>query len=225
MVIIVKLEIKNLSKKFKNNIVIDNANIKMESGKIYAFIGRNGSGKSVLLKIICGFYAPTKGEVLLDGLNITDEQIFLSDTRALIEHPSFLDNLSGYENLKVLAQIQNKISDNEILKALDDVNLLEQKDKKYSTYSLGMKQKLGIAQVLMEDPKIMIFDEPFNGVEEDTVKKIRKKLYQLKNKGKIIIIATHIKDDIEKLANNIFYFDAGRVNEIKKDNLKNKIKK
>lgn len=216
-----KLEIKNLSKVFKNNIVIDNVNIKMESGKIYAFIGRNGSGKSVLLKIICGFYSPSKGKVLLDGLDITEEQLFLNDTRALIEHPSFLDNLSGYENLKVLAQIQNKIGDDEILKSLDDVNLLEQKDKKYSTYSLGMKQKLGIAQVLMEDPKIMIFDEPFNGVEEDTVKKIREKLCQLKNNGKIIIIATHIKDDIEKLADNIFYFDAGKITEMKGNKTRN----
>ena len=221
MVNVMKLEIKNLSKVFKNNIVIDNVNIKMESGKIYAFIGRNGSGKSVLLKIICGFYSPSKGKVLLDGLDITEEQLFLNDTRALIEHPSFLDNLSGYENLKVLAQIQNKIGDDEILKSLDDVNLLEQKDKKYSTYSLGMKQKLGIAQVLMEDPKIMIFDEPFNGVEEDTVKKIREKLCQLKNNGKIIIIATHIKDDIEKLADNIFYFDAGKITEMKGNKTRN----
>ena len=120
--------------------------------------------------------------------------------------------MTGYENLDLLAQIQKKIGEKEILKALDDVNLTSEKDKKYSKYSLGMKQKLGIAQVLMEDPKIMIFDEPFNCIEEKTAKKLRELLKQLVNQDKIIIIASHIKEDIEGLCDVIYKFDDGTIN-------------
>ena len=160
-----KIELKNVSKKYKDVTVLSDINVVFESGKIYGFIGRNGSGKSVLLKMICSFYTPTTGEILFDGENIIKEKKFPPSTRALIEKPNFIPDLTGYENLELLASIQNKIGKEEILKSLDDVNLIAEKDKKYSKYSLGMKQKLGIAQVIMEDPKIMILDEPFNGIE------------------------------------------------------------
>ena len=118
-----------------------------------------------MLKLLCGFYNPDQGEILYDGVNIVGDNIFPPNTRALIEKPNFIPDLTGFENLKLLASIQNTISDSEILATLEKVNLLTEKDKKFSKYSLGMKQKLGIAQVLMEDPKIMILDEPVNGVE------------------------------------------------------------
>lgn len=211
-----KIEIKNVTKKFKNNIVLNDINLTFESGHIYGLIGRNGSGKSVLLKMICAFYEPTSGEILFDGVNVIKNHDFPKDTRALIENPSFLGDLTGYENLKILADIQKKIGEKEILDSLEIVNLKEEKDKKYSEYSLGMKQKLGLAQVFMEDPKIMILDEPFNGVENKTAEKLRDYLKEEKKKDKIIIIATHIKDDIEKLADEVYEFDAGNIIKNKK---------
>lgn len=207
-----KIELKDVSKSYKNVTILHDINAIFESGKIYGFIGRNGSGKSVLLKMICSFYTPTTGEILFDGVNIIKDKKFPPSTRALIEKPNFIPDLTGYENLELLADIQKKIGKDEILKAMDDVNLSSEKDKKYSKYSLGMKQKLGIAQVIMEDPQIMILDEPFNGIEEKTAKKLRELLKELVTKDKIIIIASHIKEDIEELCDVIYRFDDGKMN-------------
>lgn len=206
-----RLEVKNVSKSFKNNQVLNNINISFESGKIYGLIGRNGSGKSVFLKTICGFYKPDSGEIFYDNVDIVKNKSFPINTRALIEKPSFLPNLTGYENLELLASIQKRIGKKEIDEVLERVNLSSEKNKKYSTYSLGTKQKLGIAQVLMENPEIMIFDEPLNGVENETANKIRTILKEEKAKGKLIIVASHIKEDIEMLADEIYEFDAGNI--------------
>ena len=204
-------KVENLSKSFKKNIVLKDVNLLMTSGKIYGLSGRNGSGKSVLLKLICGLYKPTSGKVLFDGIEYNSNDVYVPNLRALIEKPSFFPNLSGFENLKLLANIQHKIFDDEINNALKVVNLYEEKDKKYSEYSLGMKQKLGIAQVIMENPQIMILDEPFNGIENDTVKKISKYLLQEKKKDKLIIVSTHIKEDLDNLSDEIYSFDNGTV--------------
>lgn len=208
-----KVEIKNLSKSFKNNKVISDVFLTFEDGNIYGLYGRNGSGKSVFLKLLCGFYLPTTGTILFDNINYNDRLDYPSFLRALIEKPSFFPDLSGFENLQLLANIQQKITSNDIIKALDIVNLIDEKDKNYSKYSLGMKQKLGIAQAIMEDPKILILDEPFNGIEEKTVQKLIKYLISEKEKGKIIIISTHIKEDLNKLADIIYYFDEGKIYE------------
>lgn len=213
-----KIEIKNVTKKFKDITAIESANMVLEEGKIYGFVGHNGSGKSVLLKIICAFYEPTSGEVLFDGVNVIKENSYPPDTRALIEKPNFLLEITGRENLLLLAQIQNRIGEKEVDEILKVVGLEKVANKKYYQYSLGMKQKLGIAQVLMEDPKIMIFDEPFNGLDEESTKKIRSILLQEKKKGKIIVIATHIKEDVSILCDEIYKFNNGVV-------IKEKIKK
>ncbi len=207
--------VKNLSKKFKKVTILENINMKFESGKIYGIVGRNGSGKSVFLKILCSFYKPTTGEILFDNINYNSNNNFPPSVRALIENPTFFPDLTGFENLKLLSSIQNKIGDEEIIKTLDQVNLLSEKDKKYSEYSLGMKQKLGIAQVLMENPDVMIFDELFNGIEEKTVEKIRNILLELKNQNKIIIVTSHIKEDIDVLSDEVYKFDCGRVERVK----------
>ena len=207
--------VKDLSKKFKKVTILENINLKFESGKIYGIVGRNGSGKSVFLKILCSFYKPTTGEILFDNINYNSNNNFPPSVRALIENPTFFPDLTGFENLKLLSSIQNKIGDEEIIKTLDQVNLLSEKDKKYSEYSLGMKQKLGIAQVLMENPDVMIFDELFNGIEEKTVEKIRNILLELKNQNKIIIVTSHIKEDIDVLSDEVYKFDCGRVERVK----------
>lgn len=210
-----KLEIKNLSKKFKDVYVLKDINLTFESGKIYGFTGRNGSGKSVLLKIICGFYTPTSGEVLLDNYNYILNNDFPKSTRCLIEKPNFLPDLTGYENLKLLASIENKIGDKEIMDTIEKLNLKEEINKKYSKYSLGTKQKLGIAQVLMEEPKLIVLDEPLNGIENETAKEVRKILNEEKKKDKIIIVASHIKEDIDTLADVVYNIDNGIVEKIK----------
>ena len=209
-----KLEVKNVTKEFKKIPVLKNINMSFESGKIYGLIGRNGSGKTVLLKMLCGFYYPSEGEILLDGENYIEKYTFLQDCGALIENPSFISDLTGYENLEMLASIQRKIGKKEILDTIEKVNLSADKDKKYSKYSLGMKQKLGVAQAIMENPKIIILDEPFNGIENETATKLRNILLEEKKKNKIIILASHIKEDITNLADVVYEFDDGNVKKI-----------
>lgn len=208
-----KIELKSIYKSFDNIDVIKDVNITFESGKIYGLYGRNGSGKSVLMKLICGFLIPTKGEVLINGENFNAKKDFPNNLRAVIEKPGFFPDLTGYENLKLLANIQNIVGEEEILKSLEVVNLLDEKDKKYSKYSLGMKQKLAIAQAIMENPKILILDEPFNGIEEKTVKKIIEYLKEEKIKEKLIIFSTHIKEDLDSLADKIYKIDNGKIYE------------
>lgn len=208
--------IKNVSKSFDGIEVLHDVNLDLEEGKIYGFIGRNGSGKSVLFKIICGLYYPTSGSVIVDGVDIHKNDVFPNDMRVLIEKPNFLPNLTGLENLKLLASIQNKITEEDIILILDKLNLKKDMNKLYHKYSLGMKQKLAVAQVLMENPKMMIFDEPFNGIEEKTVEVIKRILLEEKKNGKIILIASHIKEDIEELADTIYFVDAGSVDNYKK---------
>lgn len=205
-----KIEVKDLTKKFQNQVVLGHISMTMESGHIYGFIGRNGSGKSVFLKILCGFYMPTVGEILFDGKNYTKKNRFYPALGALIEKPMFLPNLTGFENLELLASIKNKITKEDILDALKKVNLLDEKDKKYKKYSLGMKQKLGIAQAFMEKPDVIILDEPFNGVEEETAIALRNMLKELKKQGKLIILATHMKEDVMDLSDVIYEVQNGK---------------
>lgn len=205
------IELKNVTKEFNKIKVVNNINMKLEEGNIYGLYGRNGSGKSVLLKLICGFYIPTSGEVLFDNVNYNLTNAFPPSLGALIENPSFFSDLTGFDNLKLLAEIQKKITVEDINNTLKIVNLYDEKDKKYAKYSLGMKQKLGIAQAIMEDNKVIILDEPFNGIEEATVTKLISYLKQEVKKGKIIIISTHIKEDLAKLTDKIFYMDNGEL--------------
>ena len=187
-----KIEVKNVSKSFKNENVLNDVNLEFRSGKIYGLVGYNGSGKSVLLKMICAFYKPTTGEILINNKNYNKLEDFPNEIRAFIEKPSFLPNLTGYENLKLLA------------------NLYKEKDKQFSKYSLGMKQKLAIASVLMENPEIMIFDEPFNGIDENSKSNLFEILKNLK-KNKIIIVSSHIKEEIVSLCDIVYNFDSGKV--------------
>ena len=211
------IEIKEISKSFRGVKVLKNVSMTLESGHIYGFIGHNGSGKTVLLKLICVFFEPTTGEILFNGTNIIKNNEYPPSTRALIERPTFISELSGKENLELLAKIQKKIGEKEIENALEKVGLEKEKDKLYYKYSLGMKQKLGIAQVLMEDPQILILDEPFNGLDDESAKNIRQILLEEKKKGKLIILATHLKEDIELLCDELYKFDDGVVTKEEKE--------
>ncbi len=210
------VRINNVSKSFKNQTILNNINIEFKPNKIYGIIGRNGSGKTVLLKIICGILNADKGEVLFDNENYIKKFGVPKSTRALIENPEMINELSGFDNLKLIASIQQVIDDNKILKTLELVGLKGEENKKYKDYSLGMKQKLGIAQVLMEDSDLIILDEPFNGLDDKSANDMRDLIKKLKN-NKIIIIATHIKEDIDNLIDELYKLDSGNLKYEKKD--------
>ena len=199
-----KIEVKDVCKSFHKKQVLDNVNYTFSSGNIYGLSGINGVGKSVLLKIICGLYKPSSGFVLYDGVKINQDLVIKSNVRALIDPPYFFPELTGFENLKVLSKITNKINDDDINKVLDIVNLTCEKDKLYGDYSLGMKQKLGIAQVIMENPEVIILDEPFYGIDSESILKIEEYLKEMKKNNKIIIITSHIANSLEKLCNTIY---------------------
>lgn len=205
-----EIKIKNVSKVIDENELLSNIDLTFTKGNIYGITGRNGSGKSILFKSLCGFIKPTTGEIIVNGINLYDKNTFPANTSALIDNSSFLNDLSGFENLELLAAINNYIGKEEIYNTLKDVGLFEEKDKKFKKYSLGMKRKLGIAQALMENDDIIILDEPFNGLDESSVEKIRNILLEIK-KDKIIIIASHIKEDIAILCDCVYTLDNGKI--------------
>ena len=203
-----KIEIQNINKKFKNTMVLQDINLTFYGGKIYGLKGRNGSGKSVLLKILCGFYTPTEGSVFYNGKSLKDSLIRI---RALIEKPSFFPYLSGFENLQLLAKLEHLIDSQRILQVLKLVGLFDDKDKNFSKYSLGMKQKLGIAQAIMEPSDLLILDEPFNGIDVQSVQVLKKHIKELCDKDKIIIVTSHIEEDLDILCDEIIELENGKI--------------
>ena len=195
-----EIKLENVSKRFKNENVLKGISYSFESGKIYSIVGRNGSGKSVLLKIIAGLYLQDKGNVLFDNKNYNMINEIPDNLGIVIEQPSFINDLTGLENLKLLASIRNVATERDIVESLEIVNLKDDMNKKYSKYSLGMRQKLSIAQAIMEHQKVILLDEPFNGIDRQSVVAIKEYLKKVKNEDKLIIITTHIMDDVVDLS-------------------------
>lgn len=165
----------------------------------------------MFLKSLCGFLTPTSGTVLINQKDIYKEEMFSNNVGISFSNSNYIKDLTGFENLELIANIKKQISKEDIIDALKKVNLLKEKDKKYGKYSLGMKQKLDIAQAIMEKPEILLLDEPFNGLDDESVKLIKKLIIDLKNSGNTIIIATHIKDDIENFCDEVIRFDMGTI--------------
>ena len=209
-----KINIENLTKILDQNKVLDNINLEFKEGKIYGIIGRNGSGKSLLFKTICGFLTPTSGKVYINDIDIYQTKTFPPSTRALIEKPNFINSLTGFENLKLLADIKKDVGIKEIEDTLVLVNLQNEKSKKFGKYSLGMKQKLGIASVLMENPKIIILDEPFSGIDKGSLAMIYDYLKKIKSEGRTLIISTHTSDRAKDLYDEIYELEEGKLNKI-----------
>ena len=205
------LKISGLSKKFKKKVIIDNVDLELEFGNIYGFIGPNGSGKSVFFKTICGFLKADSGTVVLNDQVIGKDIDFLPDLGVLIEKPGFIENYTQYDNLKYLAQIKNIINDEEIRTALEMVGLELDNNEKVKNFSLGMRQRLAIAQAIMEKQKILILDEPFNGLDKQGVAQIKQLLLELKSPDRLILLTSHIAGDIEELSDVIFEFSAGKI--------------
>ncbi len=200
-----------ICKRIDGNVILDNVDMEFTDGNIYGFIGRNGSGKTMMMKIMCGFVKPTSGNLTIDNMDVFSKGYFNNNIRALIEKPKFIGNLSGFENLKLLASMGGNVSDEVLNYWFSRLNLDTVRDKLYCKYSLGMKQKLGIIQALMDDAKIILLDEPFSGIDDASVCVIRDILLEEKKKGKIIVVSTHIREDVDLLCDFVYYFDNGRV--------------
>lgn len=206
-----EIEVRNLTKIISGNLILDNINIKMTRGKIYGLKGKNGSWKTMLMRAICGLILPTEGEVIIDGQVLGKDISFPNSLGALIESPGFISNYSGFKNLKILSEIQGKIDDNKINEVLTMVGLDPKEKKKFKKYSLGMKQKLGIAAAIMEEPEIIILDEPTNALDESSVISLRKTLQKYRDAGALIIISCHDSEELEFLSDEIFFMENGRL--------------
>lgn len=208
---VIKLE--HVSKKFSEEQVLKDVCFEFQEGKIYGIVGNNGSGKTVLMKCICGFLNPSSGKILVNYKEIGKDVDFPEDIGVIIETPGFLPNLTGMKNLEILASLQHKIGKERIQEVLQTVGLDPKLKKPVSKYSLGMRQRLGIAQAVMEDPSILILDEPFNGLDKHGVEEIRKILLELKKEGKSILLASHNAEDIRILCDRVFEMDGGILRE------------
>ena len=208
------INIANYTQKIKKDIILNDINLHLKENKIYGFVGRNGSGKSILFKGICGLLNISNGKIIIKGKEIGKDIDFYDNLGAVLDGAGFLPNLSSFDNLKLLASIRNKISDSDIKSALNKVGLDPNDKKKYKKYSLGMKQKLALAQAIMENPELLILDEPFNGLDSYSVKDIREMLIDYKKEGKTILISSHIKEDIDILCDEVYELDRGNINKL-----------
>ena len=199
--------------------ILKHINVSFEEGKIHGLIGRNGSGKTMLMKCICGFLIPTEGEVIVNGKRVGKDVDFPHDMGLIIETPGFLPNMTGVKNLEILASLNKKIGLEEIASAIRRVGLDPLMKKPVGKYSLGMRQRLGIAQAIMEDPALLILDEPLNGLDKHGVREMRQLIKGLKEQGKTILLASHNQGDIDELCDTVCEMDAGVMTMIREESI------
>ena len=203
------VEVNNVTKVIGGHPILNNIELKLKEGKIYGFKGKNGSGKTMLLRLVCGLIKPSSGEVIVNGKRIGE--CFPESVGLLIEYPGFLPYYTGFQNLKLLASIQGKIDDTKIYNILNQVGLDPKDKRRFKKYSLGMKQRLGIAQAVMEDPEFIVLDEPTNALDTDAVQMVRELLLNMKSKGKTILIASHDQEELNVLCDEIYTIDNGKI--------------
>lgn len=208
------ISVENLSKSIRGTTVLDNISMKFESGKIYGLAGKNGSGKTMLMRALCGLIRPTSGKIIIDGKVLGKDFSFPPSIGVLIENPAFISKYTGFKNLKMIASIKNKATDEDIKQVLQNVGLDPEDKRVYRKYSLGMKQRLGIACALMEKPDIILLDEPINAIDEDGVG-IIKDLLKNYSANSIIIVSCHDKEELEYLSDEIFVLSSGMLKEHK----------
>lgn len=205
------IEINNLSKQIKGVTVLDRVTMQLQPGTIYGLRGKNGSGKTMLMRCICGLIFPTSGEIRINGKALGKDISFPDSIGVLLESPAFLGEYTGFRNLKNLARLQGGISDSEIAECIASVGLAPDDKRKYKKYSLGMKQRLGIACALMGKPDIIILDEPMNALDEKGAEQVRQLLLGEKERGALVILACHDREDFEFLTDEVFVVEEGRV--------------
>lgn len=198
------IKVKNLEKSFRNEKIFENVSLEIERGSICGFIGYNGSGKSVFFKLLCGLLIPDSGSIEIFDKLLHKDMDFPEETGIVIEHPGFLTDKTGFKNLQYLASIRKVINDEQIKESMQLVGLEPNNKKKVRNYSVGMKQRLAIAQAIMENPKILILDEPMNGLDKERVKHIRELILSLKSKGTTILISSHNMEDIKILCDRVY---------------------
>ncbi|MDC7302165.1 ABC transporter ATP-binding protein [Agathobacter ruminis] len=203
--------VKNIDKNIKGNQVLDNISIEMCAGNIYGIYGRNGSGKTMLMRALLGLIHVDSGEIMIDGQKIGQDIDFPENVGAIIENPGFFTHATGYENLRLLADIRKKICDDEIRNAMQMVGLNDRDKRTVSKYSLGMKQKLAIAQAIMEKPDLLVLDEPTNALDEESVNQFRDIIKEFAKRGTLVILASHNRDDIETLSDVQIKMEAGKI--------------
>lgn len=209
-----KIEIRDLNKKIGKNQILDNISVTLISGKVYGLSGTNGSGKTMLMRALCGLIRPSSGEIRIDNQILGKDISFPPSVGALIEAPSFIPKYTGFKNLKILAAIKNKINNQDIRNTLIQVGLDPDDRRAYRKYSLGMKHRLGIACAVMENPNLILLDEPFNALDECGTKLIHGLLNSLKENGALIVLAAHDKTELESLSDEILIMSEGRVENI-----------
>lgn len=205
------INIKKLNLTLQKNKILTDVSAGFERGKIHGLIGRNGSGKTMLMKCICGFVKPTSGEIYVVGKRIGKDCDFPENTGIIIETPGFIPYYSGLKNLKLLANLRGKISKADIRKTMQQVGLDPDLKRHVRKYSLGMRQRLGLAQAIMESPELLVLDEPMNGLDKDGVRDMRQYLLDLKGQGKTILIASHSAEDIGVLCDTVCEMDKGKL--------------
>lgn len=203
--------IQNLSKTIKKNVVIRDISMELQSGTVYGFKGINGSGKTMLMRLICGLIRPTQGEVSINGKVLGKDLSFPESVGVFLENPAFLGSYSGFQNLKLLASIKSVADDEAIRSALSRVGLRPDDHKKYRKYSLGMKQRLGIAAAIMERPDIVILDEPTNSLDADGVNLVKSVIKDEKKRGALVIISCHDAELLQDLSDETFLLEQGRL--------------
>lgn len=209
------IEVKNVNLTLQKNEILKSVSVNFERGKIHGLIGRNGSGKTMLMKCICGFVKPTSGEIIVDGKRIGKDCDFPESTGIIIETPGFIPYYSGYKNLKLLADLRGRITKDDIKNTMRQVGLGPDLKRHVRKYSLGMRQRLGLAQAIMENPDLLILDEPMNGLDKDGVADMRKYLLDLKEQGKTILIASHSAEDIDVLCDTVYEMDKGTLERVR----------
>lgn len=209
------IAIKEVQLIIRKNEILKDISADFQRGKIHGLIGRNGSGKTMLMKCICGIVPLTSGEIRVNDKVIGKDTDIPENVGVIIETPGFLPGYSGYANLKFLAMINNKIGKEEIRNAIKSVGLNPDDKKHVGKYSLGMRQRLGLAQAIMENPDLLILDEPMNGLDKDGVKDMREYLLDLKERGKTILIASHSAEDIDVLCDTVHEMDKGRMTAVR----------
>lgn len=205
------IKVENVSKIIRGNSVIEHISMELTSGKVFGFRGINGSGKTMLMRLIAGLIYPTKGQITVDNQILGRDINFPENMGLLIENPAFLDNYSGFANLKLLSSIQDKIDDKQIRRTLERVGLEPDSKKKYKKYSLGMKQKLGIAAAVLEKPELLILDEPANALDEEGVERLKKIVQEEKERGALIILACHDAYLLEEMSDVIYLLQDGKL--------------
>ena len=206
-----KIEIRNYTKTIKKVTVLEDINLTLESGKCYGLKGKNGCGKTMLMRAVSGLISPTNGAVYIDGEQVGKDISFPRSIGILIENPAFINGYTGFKNLELLASIHGKIGKKEIEDILSAVGLEPGDKRKYRKYSLGMKQKLGIAAAFMENPDIIILDEPINAIDEAGVKKVKELIDKAKQRGAIIITACHDSEELNEVSDEIIHIVDGKI--------------